>query len=142
MGQRPIRISCGRLQRLRLQFVNAYSYSAGEGLELYDMINKTVRGEAALGCNFKQRFLSPHPLFWQLAPVKHEIPPNLRSGIFYRHNKVLSPPSSGRERESRSGVYLSLGNCPRRHTLLHRVTSALRDVNGSGSFATSDYSIW
>ena len=106
-GQRPIRISCGRLQRLRLQFVNAYSYSAGEGLELYDMINKTVRGEAALRCNFKQRFLSPHPLFWQLAPVKHEIPPNLRSGIFYRHNKVLSPPSSGREGESRSGKCLA-----------------------------------
>ena len=55
------------------------------------MINKTVRGEAALRCNFKQRFLSPHPLFWQLAPVKHEIPPNLRFEIFYRHNKVLSP---------------------------------------------------
>ena len=45
-GRRPIRISRGRLQRLRLQFVNAYSYSAGEGLEVYDMINKTVRAEA------------------------------------------------------------------------------------------------
>ena len=91
------------------------------------MINKTVRGEAALGCNFKQRFLSPHPLFWQLAPVKHEIPPNLRSGIFYRHNKVLSPPSSGRERESRSGVYLSLGKCPAQ---AHAVTAG--DIGAQG----------
>ena len=39
--------------------------------------------------------ISP-PLFWQLAPLKHEIPPNLRFEIFYRHNKVLSP--GGRER--------------------------------------------
>ena len=53
------------------------------------------------------------------------------------------PPHHLGGRERAVAEYISPSeNAPRRHTLLHRVTSALRDVNGSGSFATSDYSIW
>ena len=60
------------------------------------MINKTVRAEAALVVQLQAEILISRPLFWQLAPLKHEIPPNLRFEIFYRHNKVLS--LGGRER--------------------------------------------
>ena len=74
------------------------------------MINKTVRVEAAQVVQLQAEILISRPLFWQLAPLKHEIPPNLRFEIFYRHNKVLSP--GGRER--RSGVYLSLKFLQRR----------------------------
>lgn len=55
------------------------------------MINKTVRAEAAQVVQLQAEILISRPLFWQLAPLKHEIPPNLRFEIFYRHNKVLSP---------------------------------------------------
>lgn len=79
-----------------LHLVNsAYFQSAGSGLEFYDMINKSEeRREQAAGPASSDCYLSSRPttpLFWQLTAVKHEIPPNLRFEIFYRHNKLLSP---------------------------------------------------
>ena len=70
------------------------------------MINKTVRVEAAQVVQLQAEILISRPLFWQLAPLKHEIPPNLRFEIFYRHNKVLSPHHPG-ERERAVTEFIS-----------------------------------